>query len=96
MARKSPPLLNAIYAISSAHLEHRGLQVEERALDLHSKALQGLANLIANKDEGNRDEVLAVIILLLYYEVSCVQKGQWNRNTNLATDCSQWLFNGFK
>ncbi|MCJ1352109.1 MAG: hypothetical protein MMC33_002093 [Icmadophila ericetorum] len=69
MAQKSPPLLNAIYAISSAHLEHRGLQVEERALDLHSKALQGLANLIAHKDEGNRDEVLAVIILLLYYEV---------------------------
>ena len=70
IAQKSPPLLNAIYAISSAHLEHRGLQVEERALDLHSKALQGLANLIAHKDEGNRDEVLAVIILLLYYEVS--------------------------
>jgi len=70
LALKSPPLLNAIYAISSAHLEHRGLQVEERALDLHSKALQGLANLIAHKDEGNRDEVLAVIILLLYYEVS--------------------------
>lgn len=70
MAQKSLPLLNAIYAISSAHLEHRGLQVEERALDLHSKALQGLANLIAHKDEGNRDEVLAVIILLLYYEVS--------------------------
>lgn len=69
MARKSPPLLNAIYAISGAHLEHRGLQVEERALDLHSKALQGLAGLIAHKDEGNRDEVLAVIILLLYYEV---------------------------
>ena len=70
LAQKSPPLLNAIYAISSAHLEHRGLQVEERALDLHSKALQGLANLIAHKDDGNRDEVLAVIILLLYYEVS--------------------------
>ncbi|CAF9905021.1 MAG: hypothetical protein ALECFALPRED_010661 [Alectoria fallacina] len=69
MARKSPPLLNAIYAISSAHLEHRGLHVEERALDLHSKALQGLAGLIAHKDEGNRDEVLAVIILLLYYEI---------------------------
>ena len=69
MAQKSPPLLNAIYAISSAHLEHRGLHVEERALDLHSKALHGLANLIARKDEGNRDEVLAVIILLLYYEV---------------------------
>ena len=75
LAQKSPPLLNAIYAISSAHLEHRGLQVEERALDLHSKALQGLANLIAHKDEGNRDEVLAVIILLLYYEV-CSRRSQ--------------------
>ncbi|MCJ1369327.1 hypothetical protein MMC20_000537 [Loxospora ochrophaea] len=69
LAQKSPPLLNAVYAVSSAHLEHRGLQVEERALDLHSKALQGLAGLIAHKDEGNRDEVLAVIILLLYYEI---------------------------
>lgn len=72
MAQKSPPLLNAIYAISSAHLEHRGLHVEEKALDLHSKALQGLASLIARKDEGNRDEVLAVIILLLYNEVVCL------------------------
>ena len=70
MAQKSPPLLNAIYAISSAHLEHRGLHVEDKALDLHSKALQGLASLIAHKDEGNRDEVLAVIILLLYNEVN--------------------------
>lgn len=69
MAQKSAPTLNAIYAVSSAHLEHRGLHVEERALDLHSKALQGLASLISHKDEGNRDEVLAVIILLLYYEV---------------------------
>ncbi|KAI4129232.1 MAG: hypothetical protein LQ338_002344 [Usnochroma carphineum] len=69
MAQKSQPLLNAIYAISSAHLEHRGLHVEERALDLHSKALSGLQNLVAHKDEGNRDEVLAVIILMLYYEV---------------------------
>lgn len=72
LAHKSLPLLNAIYAISTAHLEHRGLPVEERALDLHSKALQGLANLIAHKDEGNRDEVLAVITLLLYYEASQV------------------------
>ena len=81
MARKSPPLLNAIYAISSAHLEHRGLHVEERALDLHSKALQGLAGLIAHKDEGNRDEVLAVIILLLYYEVTVKsENASWHAN----------------
>lgn len=69
MAQKSSAILNAIYALSSAHLEHRGLQVEERALDLHSKALKGLTSLIALKDEANRDEVLAVIVLLLYYEV---------------------------
>lgn len=86
MARKSPPLLNAIYAISSAHLEHRGLQVEERALDLHSKALQGLAGLIAHKDEGNRDEVLAVIILLLYYEASFYQPPTVTGKFKL-TDC---------
>jgi len=91
MARKSPPLLNAIYAISSAHLEHRGLQVEERALDLHSKALQGLAGLIAHKDdEGNRDEVLAVIILLLYYEVSRIRR-IWEAFANLFEDCSLWF-----
>lgn len=69
MAHKSAPLLNAIYATASAHLEHRGLQTGERALDLHSKAVQGLAHLIAEKNWGNRDEVLAVIMLLVYYEV---------------------------
>lgn len=75
VAQKSAPTLNAIYAVSSAHLEHRGLHVEERALDLHSKALQGLASLISHKDEGNHDEVLAVIILLLYYEVGGPRQG---------------------
>lgn len=69
VAQKSSSTLNALYAVSSAHLEHRGVQVEERALDFHSNALQGLASLISHKDEGNRDEVLAVIVLLLYYEV---------------------------
>lgn len=87
MAQKSPPLLNAIYAISSAHLEHRGLHVGDKALDLHSKALQGLASLIAHKDEGNRDEVLAVIILLLYNEVNYMNPGEmrtygWRKKNN--------------
>lgn len=93
MARRSPPLLNAIYAISSAHLEHRGLQVEERALDLHSKALQGLAGLIAHKDETNRDEVLAVIILLLYYEVS---RGSTLENAGSCrpADCAKRFVSG--
>ena len=96
LAQKSPPLLNAIYAISSAHLEHRGLRVEERALDLHSQALQGLANLIAHKDEGNRDEVLAVIILLLYYEASpsLTGSGAMWRFSNSRVACAEWVVYG--
>lgn len=74
MAQKSPSLLHTVYAVASAHLENRGVQVEERALDLHTRALQGLANLITCKDEETRDEVLAVIVLLLYYEVSGVRR----------------------
>ena len=96
MARRSPPLLNAIYAISSAHLEHRGLQVEERALDLHSKALQGLAGLIAHKDETNRDEVLAVIILLLYYEASHPSPFLYECRLISPSDRAQRLLASFK
>ena len=92
MAHKSPPLLNAIYAISTAHLEHRGLPVEERALDLQSKALQGLANLIAHKDEGNRDEVLAVITLLLYYEVSRLRGTTLQEVLIRGIAGSEWFF----
>ncbi|KAI9701102.1 MAG: hypothetical protein M1836_001771 [Candelina mexicana] len=73
MAASSAPILNALLAISSAHLEHRGFQTEERALDLHSASLQGLARIIADNDKSNRDEVLGVIMLLVYYEV--IQSG---------------------
>ena len=96
MAQKSPPLLNAIYAISTAHLEHRGLQVEEKALDLHSKALQGLANLIAHKDEGNRDEVLAVIILLLYYEVGTSLESLGRSIIDRLPGGTKWIFHCFE
>lgn len=92
LAQKSPPTLNAIYAVSSAHLEHRGLHVEERALDLHSKALQGLASLISHKDKGNRDEVLAVIILLLYYEVGGTRiNGRADDLTHMLGDSKRFL-----
>ncbi|KAI9675703.1 MAG: hypothetical protein M1817_001070 [Caeruleum heppii] len=68
MGLRSPPVMNAIYAISAAHMEHRGIENEERALDFHSRTLQFLAHLIADP-KTSRDEVLAVIILLIYYEV---------------------------
>lgn len=69
LSHKSPPVLNAIYALSSAHLEHRGVENEEKSLDFHSNALQGLAMLIDQKDQSTRDEVLGAIMLLVYYEV---------------------------
>lgn len=71
LASRSPPVMNAIYALSAAHMEHRGIENEERSLDFHSRTLQGLAHLIADH-KTTRDEALAVIVLLLYYEVRLV------------------------
>ncbi len=68
MAGRSPAVMNAVLAVSAAHMEHRGITNEERALDFYSHALQGLAHLIADQ-RTSRDEALAVIILLIYYEV---------------------------
>jgi hypothetical protein len=68
------PVLNAIFALSSAHLEYRGIENEEKSLDFHNRALQGLARLIEANDEGKREEILGAIMLLVYYEV-LVQRG---------------------
>jgi hypothetical protein len=73
MSARSEPVLNAIYAVSAAHLEQTSIATEERALDFHSRSLQGLAQLIADRATG-RDEALAVIVLLLYYEVIPLSK----------------------
>jgi hypothetical protein len=42
--------MNAIFALSSAHLEYRGIENEEKSLDFHNKALQGLAQLIEQNE----------------------------------------------
>ncbi|KAI9780395.1 MAG: hypothetical protein M1816_002881, partial [Peltula sp. TS41687] len=68
MGLRSAPVMNAIFALSAAHMEHRGLRNEERSLDFHSQALQGLAQLIADSN-ASRDETMSVIILLIYYEI---------------------------
>ena len=69
LSHASSPVMNAIFAISSAHLEYRGVQNPERSLDFHNKALQGLAKLIDQNEQSNREEVLGAIMLLVYYEV---------------------------
>ncbi|KAH8599469.1 fungal-specific transcription factor domain-containing protein [Bisporella sp. PMI_857] len=67
------PVTDAIFALSCAHLEYRGVQNAEKSLDFHNRALQGLARLI-EKEQSSREEILGAIMLLVYYEV-LVQRG---------------------
>jgi hypothetical protein len=69
LTRKSSPVTNAIYALASAHLEYRGVENTEKSLYFHNRAIQGLAGLIQQGNKVNRNEVLAAIMLLVYYEV---------------------------
>ncbi len=69
LTRKSPPVMNAIYALASAHLECRGVENEEKSLYFHNRAIQGLAKLIKHDCKVDRNELLAAIMLLVYYEV---------------------------
>ncbi|TLS25565.1 hypothetical protein PpBr36_07431 [Pyricularia pennisetigena] len=74
------PVADAVFALAGAHLEHRGVDVQggEKSLYYHHRAIQGLAGLIRMHNAGaNRNEVLAAIMLLIYYEV-LVQRGRSN------------------
>ncbi|KAM0330900.1 hypothetical protein ACHAQA_003856 [Verticillium albo-atrum] len=74
----STTVQNAIYALSSAHLEHRGSgKTEEKSLYFHNQAIQGLARLIEMGPKADREELLAAIMLLVYFEV-LVQRGRSN------------------
>ncbi|KAL7943741.1 fungal-specific transcription factor domain-containing protein [Trichoderma barbatum] len=77
LSHKSTAVSNAIFALASAHLEHRGVQNSERSVYFHNRAINGLAALIAKGCDANRNELLAAIILLIYYEV-LVQRGRSN------------------
>ncbi|KAK3392590.1 fungal-specific transcription factor domain-containing protein [Sordaria brevicollis] len=77
LTRQSSPVLNAIFALASAHLEYRGVQNEEHSLFFHNQAIQGLGRLIEQSAKSNRNEILATIMLLIYYEV-LVQRGRSN------------------
>lgn len=68
----SSPVKNAMFALSSAHLECRGVVNEEKSLDFHNRALQGLFQLLSKKDQSNVEEILGTILLLVYYEAVCI------------------------
>jgi len=61
--------MNAIYALASAHLEYRGVENGEKSLCFQNQAIQGLAQLLEDDYHVNRNELLATIMLLVYYEV---------------------------
>lgn len=65
------PVMNAIYALAGAHLEYRGVKNQERSVHFYNQAVQGLATVItrSTKTPGRRNELLAAIMLLVYYEV---------------------------
>ncbi|KAK4202556.1 fungal-specific transcription factor domain-containing protein [Triangularia verruculosa] len=68
LTRKSWPVLNSMLALSCAHLEYRGIENSEKSLHFHNQAIQGVAQMIAQKEKANRTEILAAIMLLVYYE----------------------------
>ncbi|KAK1988385.1 fungal-specific transcription factor domain-containing protein [Colletotrichum cereale] len=78
LCHSSSTVTNAIYALASAHLENRGCgHAEEKAVYFHNQAIQGLARLIELGGEANKNELLATIMLLVYYEV-LVQQNRSN------------------
>ncbi|KAI0180753.1 hypothetical protein GGR52DRAFT_4000 [Hypoxylon sp. FL1284] len=75
LSHKSAPIMNAIYALASAHMEYRGVETTEKSLYFHNRAIQGLARLIEQEGNVDKTELLAAIMLLVYYEV-LVQRGK--------------------
>jgi hypothetical protein len=67
MSASSPPILNAILALSCAHGELRGIYNEEKSLDFHTRALQELGETLKRPDAG--EEIITAIVMLIYYEV---------------------------
>ncbi|KAK1596715.1 fungal-specific transcription factor domain-containing protein [Colletotrichum navitas] len=78
LCHSSSTVTNTIYALASAHLENRGCgHAEEKAVYFHNQAIQGLARLIELGGQANKNELLATIMLLVYYEV-LVQQNRSN------------------
>lgn len=77
LSHSSPAVMDSIYALASAHLEFRGVENMEKSDYFHGRAIQELARLIEKGGGENRNELLAAIMLLVYYEV-LVQKGRSN------------------
>ena len=67
----SKQVQRAVEAVAAAHLHHLGAESRERAMQLHSQALNLLAAEISRPELGeiSRMNGLAGSLLLIYYEV---------------------------
>lgn len=72
MCQRSEAVRNAVYALASAHREYRGLVTDgdgENSAFFYNQAIQGITMLIEKGAKSCRNELLAAIMLLVYYEV---------------------------
>ncbi|KAG6097455.1 hypothetical protein E4U30_000599 [Claviceps sp. LM220 group G6] len=72
LAYTSPAVKAAIYALASAHLVGKArnqLASDEKSIHFHNEAIRNLATLIAKGDGVDGNELLATIMLIVYYEV---------------------------
>ena len=72
MCQRSEAVRNAVYALASAHREYRGLVTagdRENSAYFYNQAIQGITMLIEKGAKACRNELLAAIMLLVYYEV---------------------------
>jgi hypothetical protein len=68
LTRGNSPVTYAIFALACAHLEYRGVENAEKSLSFHNMAIRGVAQLIQHNSKASRNEILAAIMLLVYYE----------------------------
>jgi hypothetical protein len=91
LSYQSPPIMNAIYALASAHLEYRGVDTGEKSMYFHHEAIQGLTRLIEIDGAfNNKVDILAAIMLLVYYEVvsvNCIHTPKMRQSARAAAKC---------
>lgn len=69
LSSSSPAVRNAIFALSSAHREFQAGRPDEGSLVFHNSTIRSLAKLIEQGNGVNKNELMATVILLIYYEV---------------------------
>ncbi|KAI8625174.1 fungal-specific transcription factor domain-containing protein [Xylariaceae sp. FL1651] len=68
LSNGSGAVLNAIYALASAHMHSRGIETIENTAYYHTTAIHQLSILVEQTSNANKKETLATIMLLIYYE----------------------------